>query len=251
MKNIIFIAGAPASGKSTAKDAIGGWLEDDKYSVIHMSDKEELLRVVENEMKGKTPNRDGSLESEHTILLDPAKPRESWGMVFKTAYALNHAHDEMFAAIADLSRENDPGRIILAEIAYGEDAVYPKGRLRQSANEFIAQFIRHRIINNMLLLDIQASLEFRRPRNDDRRKPGKTGYIPDPEFVKYFGDKGGFGPQEKRLLDGRYMNIKNEEISFAEFMQALAGQYDNFILPGIRGEGQQTSPEFLNQRTRR
>ena len=247
MKNIVFIAGAPASGKSVAKRYIGEFLEDDGFHVIHMSDKEELLRVVENEMNGKASNPNGSVESENTILLDPSKPRESWGMVFKTARSLNTAHEEMFATIRDLSREYDPGRVVLAEIAYGQDVEYPGGPLRQSAGEFVTQFMRLGIANKMLILDIQAGLEARRPRNLLRT----VGPIPDGEFIKYFGDGGGFGKTETQFLDGRYCGIKNEGVSLAELTREITGVYDMFIRPGIRGEGQRSSPEFFNPRTRR
>lgn len=233
MNNIIFVAGAPASGKSFVKRHVGALLERDGSHVIHMSDKEELLRVVENEMKGRIPNPNGSLESEHTILLDPSQPRESWGMVFKTARSLNTAHEEMFATIRDLSRAYDPGRVILAEIAYGEDVMYPGGPLRQSAGEFMTQFMTLGIANRMLILDIQAGLEARRPRNVLRA----VGSIPDGEFIKYFGDGGGFGKTETRFLDGRYRGIKNEDMSLARLTREITGQYERFIRPGIRGEG--------------
>ncbi len=245
--NTIVIAGAPASGKSVGKDIISNQLSRDGFYVIGMTDRMELERVVANEMRGRAPNPNGSVESENTILLNPSADPKFWGMEFKTAWALNRAHEEMFATIRDLSRENDPGRIIVAEIAYGEDAPYPRGPLRQSAGEFVAAFVKQGILHRMLLLDIQASHETRRDWNKKRT----VGRIPSEEFDLYFKDGGGFGSQEIRLLGERYHSIKNEGITPREFASLLYGEYDTFIVPGIRGEGQRTSEEFLNPRTRR
>lgn len=247
MNNIVFIAGAPASGKSVGKDIISNQLIRDGFHVIEMTDRLELERVVASEMRGRTPNPKGRVESKNTILLNAFDEPKVWGMEFRTAWALNTAHDEMFATIADLSREHDPGRIIVAELAYGVDALYPGGPLRQSAGEFVAAFVAQGIINNMVLLDIQACYETRSERNKKRT----VGRIPPEQFDLYFVDGGGFGEHEIRFLNGRYQRIKNENISSDEFTRLLRGTYNTFILPGIRGEGQQTSPEFLNQRTRR
>jgi hypothetical protein len=233
MKNTVFVAGAPASGKSVGKDIFTDLLTRDGYHVIGMTDRLELERVVANEMRGRTPNLDGSVESQNTILLNPEDNPKFWGMQFKTAWALNTAHDEMFATIRDLSREHDPGRIVVAEIAYGEDAAYPGGPLRQSANEFVAAFVKQGILNTMLLLDIQASHQTRREWNKKRT----IGRIPPEEFDLYFKDGGGFGKQEIQFLNGRYQSIQNEHISSDMFVQLLRGTYDTFILPGVRGEG--------------
>ncbi len=196
MNNVIFVAGAPASGKSVAKNEIQRSLTHDVFQTQAMTDKEALHVAVIRDLFHRQSNPDGSLESDDTILANPSAPRETWSITFKTSRALNEAHERMFDTIALLSSEGVANRVIVAEIAYGKDAQYPNGPLRQSAGEFVTQFIRLGFINRMLLVDIQASLEVRRPRNLNR-----VGRIPDEEFIKYFGDDGLFGKQEIRFFE--------------------------------------------------
>lgn len=239
MNNIIIVAGAPASGKSVAKKLIEMALRSDGRTVISMSDKDALLQEVALDMAGRVANPDGSIESDDTILLNPLAPPESWGMVFKTSRALNAAHESMFRQMAEISER--PSGIILAEVAYGVDAPYPNGPLRQSAGEYVTQFVRLGIARRMFIVDIQASLAVRTERNN--RRP--VGHIPEAEFRRYFRDGGGFTTREQLVLDGRYYVIHNEKLLPNEFAQAVDGSYRTFLRPGLGIEGRQRKPEVL------
>ncbi len=248
MNNVIVVAGLPACGKSFATQILANSLRWDGWTVVAMTDKEALTDTVAKDMEGRIPRPDGSIESDDTILLNPLEPRSSWQMKFKTPRALNMAHVTMFDEIGKISKHSDGKRVILAEIAPGEEILYPNNEwLRQAFDTYIKQFKERGILKQTLFLDIRASFEVRRERNRIR----EVGRIPPDEFDKYFKDGGLISPLVQWGLGNRYRFINNEDISIDAYTRFVGFYLESYLRPGISENGRHPFLEGLRMRPRK
>lgn len=231
--NIFAVTAWPAAGKSVATQEIVGELTRLGHDVRLFSDKEALLTQVADEITqaGLSLNTAGPIEVANFTLLNPREPRVSWGIKFKNAFTLNEAHRRLFEV---LTRDSDGRSKTVVELAYGENAAYPDGRLRQNAKDFLDQLEILGLLPHMAFVDIYARLKYRGPRNDGRKD--EVGYIPGDEFRKYFKDKGGWTWGDRARVNGRFAQIVNERIPKGEYQKRVRQTTEGFILPLIRGE---------------
>lgn len=243
--NTFAVTAWPAAGKSVATREIVSELNHRGMHVVLYSDKEALLTQVayEIEREGKSLQTSAPIEVENFTLLNPSEPRVSWGIKFKHAETLNEAHRKLFEILSHNAKTLDHRTKTVVELAYGENAVYPDGPLRQNAKDFLDQLEETGVLGHTAFVDVYARMQFRRPRNKGRIH--EVGYIPDEEFVKYFRDKGGWTLEDQQRLDGRFTQITNELIPKWYYRHLVREKTGNFIVPLIHGESAGGSKERL------
>lgn len=235
--NIFAVTAWPAAGKSVAAREIVSELNHKGMHVALYSDKEALLAQVEYEISqaGRSFASCTPIEVDNFTLQNPSEPRVSWGIKFKNSETLNEAHRKLFETIAQQSKNVDGRTKTVVELAYGENASYPDGQLRQNAKDFLDKFEDLGMLPSTAFVDVYARLRYRRPRNLGRIH--EVGYIPDDEFVKYFKDIGGWTQEDQSRLDGRFKQIQNERIPKWYYQWRVRETTRSFIVPLIQGEG--------------
>lgn len=236
--NTFVIAAWPAAGKSVAtRETIRTLKMSGIEGVTYFSDKIALLNQVEHEIlaAGKSLHSTDPVEVANFTLLNPSESRDSWGIQFKQSATLNEAHLRMYESIAQAQKNVNGNRALVVELAYGEDALYPDGPLRQTVTDHLDEFARHGILDTSAFVDIYARLKYRDPRNEGRKKT--HGYIPRDQFRKYFGDIGGFSKEDVARLGSRFKQIRNEIIPEWMYRYIVRDTVKRFMLPLTGPEG--------------
>ncbi len=232
------VAAWPAAGKSVATAEISVALNRAGFHVNNFSDKQYLLQEVKLEIinEGKSLQSSSPIEVTNFTLLNPLEDYQSWGIRFKNSATLNEAHRKMIDAIGNSQWQPDGNTKNVVEIAYGENASYPDGNLRQTATDFLDQFKERGILERSAWVDVYSRLIFRSPRNEGRKLT--IGYIPKDQFELYFKDIGGFTKEDVARLGSRYKQIKNEFIPEWYYRRMVRDTVEKFMLPFMRQEGQ-------------
>ncbi|MDP1722782.1 MAG: hypothetical protein Q8L37_06255 [Candidatus Gottesmanbacteria bacterium] len=245
--HIILITGLPGSGKSAASDVIIQSLIKQRRTVVFRTDKQALeeevrrdtLRFQSNPSR-KLPKE--GIEGDHSHLLNPDGADGSLQMVFKDGNALNTAHKQLLLEMLQFLVQKKEGDVFVIEWAYGKNVDYPGEALTHDGSQLITWLKEYGLIDQVLVLDIVSNEETRVERNSKR-----PGHIPTGEFSMYFPEEGHFTPDDKSVLEDRYLLIDNLGISretYTQFIEQIRFATESFILPSLE-ETQTHSKEWL------
>ncbi len=238
---IIFITGLPGSGKSAASETLIGKLQQCRFHVRFRTDKQALEEEVRRDIQlvRSDPSRhraNGTIEGNHTHLINPDGKDGTLQMVFKDGKALNSAHKQLLSEAQDFLHNRDDAEVFVIEWAYGKNVPYPGEELTHDGTQLVTWLDDHGLLQDVVILDIVSDEQTRIERNSNR-----PGHIPTGEFTKYFPEEGLFTAEDIQALDGRYIRIDNLGTSpetFQRFHEQVLSVYESSLLQLLEGRPQ-------------
>lgn len=255
MIKILFMYGLPGSGKTLVSHRMEELLEKKGFIPHFMDDKLPLDTAVWADVSRflHDPSRrtpEGAVIGEHSIVHNPKAPVGRLRISFLDGNGLNSGHIEYFNKLEEFLRDSGPEDKLVAEMTPGVNDFFGDGKepVIHSPQWHREQLQQRGLLPYGLIQEIIADDDVRCTRNDERT----TYNIPLEIMKREFPNKGGtFTLLDKWIFGNRYTSLKNNGNNVDALMQSVDEQYWKFFYPRLNGEGQRTSAEFLNVRTRR